>query len=130
MVEVGRNTLYVKRSPNGRGGILLDCSAVQLQGNKQLYQQMQKMFLVEEMFTGVNHTFAFVGGTQLDRRQSLLGDTKEEGMLLQFVEQLFAESNSSYRINTSIKCSIFQYCRRTFSDLLGLEPTTNPLRPQ
>jgi len=120
--------LYIRKTFGGRGGLVLDCNAIQLAGNPKLYDQLQGMFLIDEMFAGIHHTFVVAGGTVEDRRRSLLGNKSEDGVLLQYVEQLFNETNSSYRINSSVKCSFFEYRANCFWDLLALEPTRTCLQ--
>lgn len=43
------------------------------------------------------------------------------------MQGLFSEINSSYRINSAVKCSFFEYAHEQFWDLLAMEPTPMPL---
>lgn len=41
----------------------MDCSDVQLNDNSSLHAQLEDMYLIDELFTGINHSFVIAGGT-------------------------------------------------------------------
>lgn len=103
-------------------GHLLEFNSVHSNAsNREFYQGLQNTFLMEEIFSGVSHTFVVTGKPSSGKSHCLLGRRGDPGFLLHFASHLFDEANSSYRFNTHISASFFQYVNGAFKDLLAIE---------
>jgi hypothetical protein len=95
--------------------------------NRDFYTSLQNTFLMEEIFSGVSHTFLVTGKPVSGKSHCMLGRRADPGAVLHFANHLFEEANSSYRFNTHIHASFFQYLNGSFKDLLAIEDIEMPL---